>query len=157
MNLADLKNKKLIDILHVYNVNLKRSGNKYKAFCPLHDDRHTPNFFYFPETDSFYCFSCHKGGGALDFIAYKENMNKKDILKLWNENIKLDIKINKKDFDYKKLSYMMLTLIARTLVKKDKIQELKKYDEMFNSANNYKNLYHNYIEEFHGLTETYKK
>lgn len=36
------------------------------ALCPFHADRHADNFAYRPETGSWFCHTCNRGGGVLD-------------------------------------------------------------------------------------------
>ena len=60
-----------ISILDVVSevANLRKCGKKYSAPCPFHDDR-TPSFYIYPETNSFYCFSCLKGGDLIKFVEF---------------------------------------------------------------------------------------
>lgn len=44
---------------------LKQCGNKYSGHCPYHEDRHA-SFFIFSDTNSYYCFSCQKGGSVIN-------------------------------------------------------------------------------------------
>lgn len=46
---------------------LKRMGEKWTARCPLpdHSDK-TPSFVVYPETDSFFCFGCLRGGDVIE-------------------------------------------------------------------------------------------
>lgn len=60
------------DFLSSY-ITLKRAGSRFKALCPFHNEK-SPSFTVYPETQSYYCFGCSKGGGALDFIMDYENM-----------------------------------------------------------------------------------
>lgn len=42
---------------------------KRMVSCPLHDED-TPSFRYYPETDTFYCFGCQKGGKNKGNLVY---------------------------------------------------------------------------------------
>ena len=46
---------------------LHRSGSKYKALCPFHDD-HNPSLELNPERQSYKCWSCGAGGDIFDFV-----------------------------------------------------------------------------------------
>jgi DNA primase len=56
-----------IDIVVVcrrLGLDLKKAGSRYVCSCPLHVDAN-PSFTVYPDTNSFYCFSCHVGGTPL--------------------------------------------------------------------------------------------
>lgn len=50
------------------HVELKPRGNKYMSECPLpdHEDS-TPSFWVYPETRSWYCFGCRRGGDVIEY------------------------------------------------------------------------------------------
>jgi hypothetical protein len=54
------------------NITLKPSGRNLKGLCPLHEER-TPSFCLYPDTNSFYCFGCHKGGGPIELAKFLYN------------------------------------------------------------------------------------
>jgi hypothetical protein len=45
---------------------LRKVGERYQALCPFHNEK-TPSFVIYPN-NTFYCFGCHVGGDAIDFI-----------------------------------------------------------------------------------------
>jgi len=49
---------------------LKRVGKNLKGLCPLHQEK-SPSFYVYPETNSFYCFGCNKGGNIINFMEMK--------------------------------------------------------------------------------------
>ncbi len=52
-----------------------RKGNKnYSGLCPFHEDR-KPSFYVYPDTNSFYCFGCHKGGDVIRFVEMLHGFN----------------------------------------------------------------------------------
>ena len=55
-------------------VSLKRRGSSYVACCPFHSER-TPSFTVTPSKGFYYCFGCHKGGSAVNFLMEHENMS----------------------------------------------------------------------------------
>ncbi|WP_077622033.1 DnaB-like helicase C-terminal domain-containing protein [Sediminibacillus massiliensis] len=72
-NFELIKDKvKLYDLLDA-DLELKKSGRVHKALCPFHDER-TPSFTYYPQSDTFHCFGCHKGGTVIDYVMEKENI-----------------------------------------------------------------------------------
>ena len=55
------------------SIELKKRGPRYVGCCPFHTEK-TPSFYVFPQTGSFKCFGCGKGGDAISFLMEKENM-----------------------------------------------------------------------------------
>ncbi len=49
------------------HVDLENIGNIYRGLCPFHAEN-DPSFTVYPDTNSFFCFSCEKGGSVVDFI-----------------------------------------------------------------------------------------
>jgi DNA primase len=49
----------------------RRVGKNMVARCPLlgHDDK-TPSFYVYPETGSFWCFGCQRGGDVVHLAAH---------------------------------------------------------------------------------------
>lgn len=46
---------------------LKRNGKHLSGLCPFHEEKR-PSFFIYPDSNSFYCFSCQKGGNIINFV-----------------------------------------------------------------------------------------
>ena len=64
-------------------IKLRKSGRLYIALCPFpdHDDRKTPSFMVYPETQSFNCFGCRQGGDIFNFIQHYKNLPFPEALK----------------------------------------------------------------------------
>ena len=62
----------IVDVISAY-FPLKRAGTAYKACCPFHAEK-TPSFSVNPVRNSFHCFGCGKGGGAIRFVMDYENL-----------------------------------------------------------------------------------
>lgn len=58
----------LLEILQEHIPNLRKTGSEWTGSCPFHEDKR-PSFSMNPEKELWYCFSCHKGGNAIDFLA----------------------------------------------------------------------------------------
>ncbi len=56
----------IYDVVSRY-VPLKRAGRLYKGLCPFHSER-GPSFTVYPDSQSYYCFGCGKGGNAITFV-----------------------------------------------------------------------------------------
>jgi DNA primase len=53
---------------------LRRSGARFVARCPFHDER-TPSFSVSPERGTYHCFGCGKGGDAITFVQETEQVD----------------------------------------------------------------------------------
>lgn len=60
---------------------LHRSGSKFKALCPFHDD-HNPSLLLNPEHQSFKCWSCGAGGDVFDFVQRYERVEFPEALRM---------------------------------------------------------------------------
>lgn len=61
-------------------VNLKRSGSNLFGLCPFHGEK-TASFSVAPDKGIYYCFGCHKGGGAINFIMELEGLSYPDAVR----------------------------------------------------------------------------
>jgi hypothetical protein len=73
---AKTRSAKEIPILNIASsfIQLRKSGANYVALCPFHSEK-SPSFYIYPNTNSFYCFGCQKGGDSIDFIQLSLNCN----------------------------------------------------------------------------------
>lgn len=53
---------------------LKKQGHLSKGLCPFHSEK-TPSFTVYPDTNSYFCFGCSKGGDIITFIRDIENLD----------------------------------------------------------------------------------
>ena len=63
---------------------LHRSGSKFKALCPFHDD-HNPSLELNPERQSYKCWSCGAGGDIFDFVKDYERVEFPEALRMLAE------------------------------------------------------------------------
>ncbi len=62
----------IVDLISRY-IPLSRSGGTFRATCPFHQEK-TPSFHVWPETATWKCFGCGKGGNAFHFLMEKERL-----------------------------------------------------------------------------------
>lgn len=55
-------------------VSLRKSGSRYKAPCPFHNEK-TPSFVVSPTLGIYKCFGCQKGGNAIQFLMDIDNLS----------------------------------------------------------------------------------
>jgi hypothetical protein len=58
---------------------LRQSGRNYTGICPFHFEKH-PSFTVYPQSQSWYCFSCNRGGDVISFITLIEKVEFKSAL-----------------------------------------------------------------------------
>ncbi len=67
------------DVVGQY-VSLKRSGGNLFGLCPSHGEK-TASFSVAPDKGIYYCFGCHKGGGAINFMMEVEGLSYPDAVR----------------------------------------------------------------------------
>ncbi len=70
----------ILDLVSSY-VSLTKKGSKYWGLCPFHSEK-TPSFSVSPDRQMYYCFGCHKGGGAINFVMELEGLGFVDAVDL---------------------------------------------------------------------------
>jgi DNA primase len=75
--------KQAVDIVTLVGeyLPLHRTGSKYKALCPFHDD-HNPSMELNPDRQSFKCWSCGAGGDIFDFVKDYERVDFPEALRM---------------------------------------------------------------------------
>ena len=63
-----LKRTHSIETVVGRHVELRAIGRALVGACPFHDDRTKPNFYVYPDTQSWYCYRCAKGGDVIRFV-----------------------------------------------------------------------------------------
>ena len=61
-------------------VTLKRSGANMFGLCPFHGEK-TASFSVAPDKGIYYCFGCHKGGSAINFMMEIEGLSYPDAVR----------------------------------------------------------------------------
>jgi len=59
---------------------LRKVSKNYVGLCPLHQEKH-PSFYLYPETNSFYCFGCNKGGDVIKLVELLYNLPFREAVK----------------------------------------------------------------------------
>ena len=77
------------DVVGQY-VTLKRSGANMFGLCPFHGEK-TASFSVAPDKGIYYCFGCHKGGGAVNFVMEVEGMNYPDAVRHLAKRVGMEV------------------------------------------------------------------
>lgn len=110
------------------SIDLKKRGKDYFGNCPKHLDM-TPSFSVTPDKNSFYCFSCGRGGGIIQYLVEFEKMSYDDAIIKASKLASIDlstmcqsqtVRINKR---IRKIKQKEEITIHQTL----EIKELKQY------------------------------
>ncbi len=72
-------------------VPLTQKGNDWWGVCPFHNDKN-PSFSVSPEKKFYYCFSCHAGGNAVNFIMEMEKLSYPEAISLLAKRQGIEIK-----------------------------------------------------------------
>ena len=60
---------------------LKKTGVRYEALCPFHDDKSLGSFKVYPKGNCYKCFSCGAKGGVIEFLMEHEKLSFPDALR----------------------------------------------------------------------------
>ena len=72
------------------HVSLKRSGANMFGLCPFHGEK-TASFSVAPDKGIYYCFGCHKGGGAVNFMMEVEGLSYPDAVRKLAERVGMEV------------------------------------------------------------------
>lgn len=77
------------DVVGQY-VSLTRKGNNMFGLCPFHGEK-TASFSVAPDKGIYYCFGCHKGGGAVNFVMEIESLTYPDAVRFLAKRAGLEV------------------------------------------------------------------
>src|SRR3954464_14262203 len=70
----------LVDLIR-RSVQLRRVGSQFKGLCPFHTEK-TPSFYVRPQTNTWRCYGCNKGGTAFDWLMEREHLDFGEALRM---------------------------------------------------------------------------
>ena len=68
----------ILDIVSQH-VKLRKTGKNFIGLCPFHKEK-SPSFTVSLEKQIYYCFGCHEGGNAINFLMKYENLSFQETL-----------------------------------------------------------------------------
>ena len=77
------------DVVGQY-VTLRRSGSNLFGLCPFHGEK-TASFSVAPDKGIYYCFGCHKGGGAINFMMELEGLSYPDAVRSLAKRVGMEV------------------------------------------------------------------
>ena len=72
------------------HVTLRRSGANMFGLCPFHGEK-TASFSVAPDKGIYYCFGCHKGGGAINFMMELEGLSYPDAVRALAKRVGMEV------------------------------------------------------------------
>lgn len=113
----------LLEIFRAYDVEITEYNRK--CICPLHQEN-TASFYYYKDTNSFYCFGCQKSGGPIEFVSGIEGISKeiatKKLLSDFEPNPDFSKKVPSDVFEKQKL-FLTFSGIIREFILEHKNEE----------------------------------
>jgi hypothetical protein len=88
---------KITDVVGDF-LKLRKTGIRYTALCPFHEDRHDGNFIVYPKDNCYKCFTCGAKGGPVQFLMDYGKMSYPDALRWLGK--KYNIETDNVPFDY---------------------------------------------------------
>ncbi len=100
--LEELNHRNPIEDVVGQYVSLTRKGNNLFGLCPFHGEK-TASFSVAPDKGIYYCFGCHKGGSAVNFIMEIEGLTYPDAVRFLAKRAGLEVpEDNRDNSQYKK-------------------------------------------------------
>ncbi|MBR4308598.1 MAG: DNA primase [Oscillospiraceae bacterium] len=100
--LEELNHRNPIEDVVGQYVSLTRKGGNLFGLCPFHGEK-TASFSVAPDKGIYYCFGCHKGGGAVNFIMEIEGLSYPDAVRFLAKRAGLEVPEDpKENSQYKK-------------------------------------------------------
>ena len=80
-----VENARNVPIESLIEGKIRRIGAKrIQTCCPFHSEKQ-PSFMIYKDTNSFFCFSCNKGGDVIHFIRLLYDLDFKDAIRYLND------------------------------------------------------------------------
>lgn len=114
----------IVDVISSY-LKLEKAGKHHKALCPFHSEKN-PSFFVSPERQSFYCFSCNRGGDIFTFVEEFEGLDFKGALALLAK--RAGVSLSRKESTFHKRQDRLIEIMERALSFYE--HELKKHPKV---------------------------
>lgn len=76
----DVEHARQFPIQNLIKTEIKGSGNIKHCLCPFHEETQ-PSFCIYTDTNSFYCFSCKRGGDVIDLVMELKGLKFKDAVR----------------------------------------------------------------------------
>ncbi|MDP7422111.1 MAG: DNA primase [bacterium] len=93
----------IVELISEY-LSLKRSGTRFLALCPFHDEK-TPSFSINQDLKIFKCFGCGKGGDVFTFLMSMENLSFPETIRRLAERANVPLELDQQAVGDRDLLY----------------------------------------------------
>jgi hypothetical protein len=69
-----------IEIIASLHTKLRKVGKNLVGLCPFHQERN-PSFYIYPETNSFWCYGCQRGGDVIKLVELVQGYSFKEAVR----------------------------------------------------------------------------
>ena len=76
----DVERAKEYPLENLLSSNVRGSGDRIQTYCPFHEEEH-PSFMVYKHSNSFYCFSCKRGGDVINLTMELKGLNFRDAVR----------------------------------------------------------------------------
>lgn len=80
----------IVDVVSDF-IKLRKTGARYTALCPFHEDRHDGNFIVYPKGNCYRCFTCDAKGGPVEFLLKHGKMSFPDAIRWLGKKYNIDV------------------------------------------------------------------
>lgn len=89
-HIIEVANDHIVEVIGDF-VKLRKTGARYTALCPFHDDRHDGNFFVYPAKNCYRCFTCEAKGDVVKFLMEAQKMSFPDAIRYLGKKFSIDV------------------------------------------------------------------
>ncbi len=106
----------IVEFLEQHGMDVKRSGTRYWALCPFHDED-TPSFSIDQNTGRYYCFGCRETGDIFTYLQKTEGLTFKEALEEECDALHIEYKQSDEEIEEGKRRKIYMEIVAEALQK----------------------------------------
>ena len=103
----------LVEFLEQHGMDVRRSGTRYWALCPFHDED-TPSFSIDQATGRYYCFGCRETGDVFTFLQKTEGLTFREALEEECEALHIEYHQSDEEIEEGKKRKVYMEILAET-------------------------------------------
>ena len=103
----------IVEFLEQHGMDVKRSGTRYWALCPFHDED-TPSFSIDQNTGRYYCFGCRETGDIFTYLQKTEGLTFKEALEEECDALHIEYKQSDEEIEEGKRRKIYMEIVAET-------------------------------------------